>query len=97
MKHKALIIVLSLFLLASLIVNAVIIWDGNSSKQMGILPNAEERYVYIAAYDDKALTMADNEGLQQFAREYGVSVEMMAPSQFDTVEQARLLLEVFGS
>ncbi len=97
MKYKVLIIILAGLLLVSLIINAVIIWGGDSSKQIGIIPNTDERYVYIAAYDDKALTQADNEGLQEFAKEYGVSVEMVAPSQFDTVEQARLLLEVIDS
>ena len=97
MKHKKAVIVLSCFLLLSLAINAILISGVGWDRQINILPNTEERYIYIAADYDSAMVEAENTGMQEFAKKYGVSVEILAPRQFDTVQQARLLQQAIES
>lgn len=77
--------------------NIVVFAAHNGTRQNIILPKSEERYVYIAAYSGSHSMDADNQGMLDFSREYGVGVETVAPKEFDTVEQARLIDEVIAT
>ncbi len=96
MKKKAILILIGL-LAISLAANFIVFTARNGSRQINILSQSEERYVYIAAYIGSASMGADNQGMLDFAREYDVSVETVAPKEFDTVEQARLIDEVIAT
>lgn len=93
MKKKAIVILIGM-LIVSLTVNIVILTSKAGHRQINILPQSEERYVYIAAYSENTLMDSTNQGMLDFAREYDVSVETVAPKEFDTVEQARLIDQV---
>lgn len=91
MKYKTIVFGIALALMVSIGANAVMYDQAYRSTQSKPAPLYSERFVYIAATSDRNLIASDIRGMQAFAREYGVNVEILSPKEFDAVEQVSLL------
>jgi ABC-type sugar transport system substrate-binding protein len=83
-------------LVLSVAVNMVLGLSRNHNAQSIIPPVSDEDYVYLAVFKAGPLIDSDQAGLDIFAREYDVNAYIVAPQEFDAVEQARLITETIG-
>lgn len=100
MKRKIFIITFSSLLILSITLNFYIMFNPKSDNKeldkIDTSPKSEE-YIYVAVFkNDTMIINHDIKGMNQFAKEYGVNVEIMAPEKYDIEEQRRLLIEAIN-
>ncbi|HYE10016.1 MAG TPA: substrate-binding domain-containing protein [Patescibacteria group bacterium] len=98
MRRKPILITFTLLLAFSLVLNIynVLNWEKNDEAGLEEEPvsGKTEEYIYVAVFkNDPMIDNQDMKGMNQFAEDYGVNVQIMAPDKYDIEEQKRLLIE----
>lgn len=97
MKSKVLTAVLAVLLVASVVLNLVLL-SGEELEPVREPPAAEaaevEEYIYIAVFkNDPIILEQDLKGLEAFGQQMGVKVTLEGPDNYDILEMVRLVEE----
>jgi ribose transport system substrate-binding protein len=97
MPRKLLLIIFTMLLVSSLVLNVyfILIRENNEAgPEEDIVSGKTEEYIYVAVFkNDPMIDNHDLKGMNQFAEDYDVNVQIMAPDKYDIEVQKRLLIE----
>ena len=98
MLRKLILIIFIMLLGFSLVLNIYngFLWGKNDEAALEKEPvsSKTEEYIYVAVFkNDPMIDNQDMKGMNQFAEDYDVNVQIMAPDKYDIEEQKRLLIE----
>lgn len=97
MLRKLILIVFTMLLGFSLVLNIYNVLNWGKNDEAGpeeVESSKTEEYIYVAVFkNDPMIDNQDMKGMNQFAEDYGVKVQIMAPDKYDIAEQKRLLIE----